>query len=195
MQVAAGVQGYHAFVACQVAGAVAGHYILMQMLRWQVVVRTQGLAGGDQFGIVLQAGQLLAGLQQAAAEVAFAGAPVQPVAGLVVEGQVAGEGFDLLPFAAGDGDVQAVGREGQVGLRQAAEGGELLGLLGQLRERGRQGVSGAFGVGVGQRTLAQVGGQFGVGGFPVQLQGGEGAGFPQLLVLDQELVEGLEAGA
>ncbi|ESW38833.1 hypothetical protein O164_15625 [Pseudomonas taiwanensis SJ9] len=40
-----------------------------------------------------------------------------------------------------------------------------------------------------------MGGKLGVGGFPSQLQAGEGAGFPQLLVLDQELVEGLEAGA
>ncbi|SPO52782.1 protein of unknown function [Pseudomonas sp. JV551A1] len=76
MQVATGVQGDHAFVASQVAGAVFGHHILMHMLRRQVVVRAQGLAGSDQFGVVFQAGQVLAGLQQAAAQVAFAGAPV-----------------------------------------------------------------------------------------------------------------------
>jgi len=178
-----------------VAGAVAGHHILMHMLRWHVVVGAQGLAGGDQVGVVLKAGQLLAGLQQAAAQVAFARAPVQPVLRRFTEGQVAGEGFDLLPFAAGDSNVQTVGGGGSSALREAVEGGELLGLLGQLREWGGQVVSGAIGFGVCQGALAQVGGQFGVGGFPAQVQGSEGAGFPQLLVLDQELVECLEAGA
>jgi len=165
------------------------------MLRRQVVVRAQGLAGGDQFGIVFQAGQVLAGLQQAAAQVAFAGAPVQPVTGLFAEGQVAGEGFDLLPFAAGDGYVEAMRGGGQVGCREVAECRKLSGLLGQLRERGGQPGSGGVGFGVFQGALAQMGGKLGVGGFPSQLQAGEGAGFPQLLVLDQELVEGLEAGA
>jgi len=165
------------------------------MLRRQVVVRAQGLAGGDQFGVVFQAGQVLTGLQKAAAEVAFAGAPVQPMMGLFAKGQMAGEGFDLLPFAAGDGDVEAVGGGGQVGCREAADGRKLSGLLGQLREWGGQDFGGVFGFGVCQGALAQVGGKLGVGSFPGQLQGGEGAGFPQLLVLDQELVEGLEAGA
>jgi hypothetical protein len=189
------MQGNHAFIVSQVASAVAGHHILMYVLCLQVVVCTQGLTGSDQVGVVLQAGQVLPRLQQATAEVAFARTPVQPVPGLLAEGQVAGEGFDLLPFAAGDGDVQAVGGGWQVSLREAAEGGELLDLFGQLREGRGQAVSGAVGFGVCQGTLAQVGGEFGVGGFPGQLQGGEGAGFPQLLVLDQELVEGLEAGA
>ncbi|SPO58789.1 conserved protein of unknown function [Pseudomonas inefficax] len=126
---------------------------------------------------------------------AFAGAPVQPVMGLFAKGQVAGEGFDLLPFATGDGDVEAVRGRGQGGFREAADGRKLSGLLGQLREWGGQRGSGAVGFGVCQGALAQMGGKLGVGGFPVQLQAGEGAGFPQLLVLDQELVEGLEAGA
>ncbi|SPO52784.1 conserved protein of unknown function [Pseudomonas sp. JV551A1] len=43
--------------------------------------------------------------------------------------------------------------------------------------------------------MAQMRGKLGVGGFPGQLQAGEGAGLPQLLVLDQELVEVLEVGA
>jgi len=195
MQIATGMQGNHAFIVSQVVRAVAGHHILMYVLCLQVVVCTQGLTGSDQVGVVLQAGQVLPRLQQATAEVAFARTPVQPVAGLLAEGQVAGEGFDLLPFAAGHSDVQAVGGRWQVGLRKAAERGELSGLFVQLREWGRQAVSGAVGFGVCQGTLAQVGGKLWVGGFPRQMQGGEGAGFPQLLVLDQELVEDLEAGA
>ena len=117
------MQGNHAFCTVKVTGAVAGHHVLVYVYGWQVMVRTQGLASGDQFGIVFQAGQLLARLQQAAAEVAFARAPVQPVAGLVAEGQVAGEGFDLLPLAAGDRYVQAVGGGAQVGCREVAQGG------------------------------------------------------------------------
>ncbi len=167
MQVATGVQGDHGFVVCQVAGAVVGHHILVQVQRRQVMVRTQGLAGGDQVGVVLQAGQLLAGLQQAAAEVAFAGAPVQPVAGLRAEAQVAGEGFDLLPFATGDGNVEAVGGSGQVGGWEVAKGSELLGLPGQLWEWGGQGRGGAFAFGVCQGALAQVGGKFWMRGFPL----------------------------
>ncbi len=62
MQVTAGVQGDHAFVASEVAVAVAGHHILVYVLCWQVMVGAQYLAGGDQFGVVFQAGQLLAGL-------------------------------------------------------------------------------------------------------------------------------------
>ncbi|MNV51076.1 hypothetical protein D3C71_1431150 [compost metagenome] len=195
MQVAAGMQGDHALAAIEVAGAVVGHDVLMHMLRRQAMVIAQRLASGHQFGVVLQAGELLAGLQQAAAQVAFAGAPVQPVTGLFAEGQVAGEGFDLLPFAAGDGYVEAVRGGGQVGFREVAECRKLSSLLGQLRERGGQRGSGGVGFGVCQGALAQMGGKLGVGGFPGQLQAGEGAGFPQLLVLDQELVEGLEAGA
>ena len=106
-----------------------------------------------------------------------------------------GEGFDLLPLAAGDGYVEAMRGGGQVGFREVAECRKLSGLLGQLRERGGQRGSGGVGFGVCQGALAQVGGKLGVGGFPGQLQAGEGARFPQLLVLDQELVEGLEAGA
>ncbi|MNT20154.1 hypothetical protein D3C72_1554520 [compost metagenome] len=167
----------------------------MYVLCLQVVVCTQGLTGSDQVGVVLQAGQVLPRLQQATAEVAFARTPVQPVPGLLAEGQVAGEGFDLLPFAAGDGYVEAVRGGGQVGFREVAECRKLSGLLGQLRERGGQRGSGGVGFGVCQGALAQVGGKLGVGGFPGQMQAGEGARFPQLLVLDQELVEGLEAGA
>ncbi|MNH34168.1 hypothetical protein D3C79_947450 [compost metagenome] len=67
VQVAAGVQGDHGFVAVEVAGAVGGHHVLMHMACGQMVVLTQGLASGDELGVVFQAGQLLARLQQAAA--------------------------------------------------------------------------------------------------------------------------------
>jgi hypothetical protein len=72
------MQGHH-FVATQLLHAVCGHYILLHMLGWQSMVIAQRLAGADQLGVVLQAGQLLAGLQQAAAQVALARTPVQPV--------------------------------------------------------------------------------------------------------------------
>jgi len=62
---------------------------------------------------VFQAGEVLAGLQQAAAEVAFARAPVQPVLGRPGKVQGAAERFDLLPFAPGHVDVQAMARRGQ----------------------------------------------------------------------------------
>jgi hypothetical protein len=160
----------------------------MRMVRGQVVVVTQGLAGGDELGVVLQAGQLLAGLQQAAAKVAFAGAPVQPVLGLFVEGQAAGEGFDLLPLAAGYADVEAVGGGRQAGVGECIQGAEVVGLLGQLWERRGQDGWVGLGVGIGQGGLAQVGGERWVLGFPFQAQGGEWPGFPQVLVLGQELV-------
>ncbi|SPO52783.1 protein of unknown function [Pseudomonas sp. JV551A1] len=68
--------------------------------------------------------------------------------GLFAKGQVAGEGFDLLPFAAGDGYVEAVGSGGQVGCREVADGRKLSGLLGQLRKWGGQRGSGSVGFGV-----------------------------------------------
>ncbi|MNP61941.1 hypothetical protein D3C76_1571740 [compost metagenome] len=66
------MQGDHAFAAIQVTGAVCGHDILMLVDGWELMAIAQGLAGCDQRGIVFKAGQLLAGLQQAASEVAFA---------------------------------------------------------------------------------------------------------------------------
>ncbi|MNH39517.1 hypothetical protein D3C79_1007030 [compost metagenome] len=58
---------------------------------------------------------------------AFARTPVQPVPGWRVEGQPAGEGFDLLPFAAGHANVEAVGGGWQASVRECVEGAELLG--------------------------------------------------------------------
>ncbi|MNN08494.1 hypothetical protein D3C81_1213490 [compost metagenome] len=73
----------------------------------------------------------------------------------------------------------------------------MVGLPGQLGEGRRQGVwvGLGFGFGVGQGGLAQVGGERWVFGFPIQAQGGKWPGFPQVLVLGQELVQGLEAVA
>ena len=122
VQFAAGMQGDHAFLVVQVLGAAGSHHILVDVGRGQVMVIAQGLASGDQLGVVLQAGQLLAGLQQAAAEVAFAGAPIQPVTSVLAKAQAAAEGFDLLPFAAGYGDVEAVAGGGQAGVGELAQG-------------------------------------------------------------------------
>ena len=105
MQVTAGVQGNG-----RVLGAErdVGHHILQAMGHGQAVVFAQGLAGGDQCGVIFQAGQVLPGLQQAAAEVALAGAPIQPVCRRCGKSQRRAEGFDLLPFAPGHIDIQAM---------------------------------------------------------------------------------------
>lgn len=151
--------------------AVGRQHILAQVAGGQVVVIAQGLAGSDQFGVVLEAGQVLAGLQQAAAQVAFARAPVEPVAWWLAEGQAPSEGFDLLPFAAWHVDVQAVAGRVQAGVGQFADGGQLQGLGGQLREgcRGRQLLKVLLGgLGLLQGAVAQPGGEFGMLGFPLQ---------------------------
>ncbi|MNN76208.1 hypothetical protein D3C81_1925660 [compost metagenome] len=115
--------------------------------------------------------------------------------GLRAKVQAAAEGLDLLPLTARDVDVQAVCGGGQAGVGQLAQGAELLGLPGKVWKRCGHALRVEVGFGIAQAALAQVGGQCGVFGFPVQAQGGEGPGFPQLLVLGQELVECQEAFA
>ncbi len=115
-------------------GAAGGQYVLLHMLGRESVVIAECLARRHQRWIVLQAGEVLAGLQQASAQVAFACAPVEPVLGGLTEAEVAAEGFDLLPLAAGHVDVQAMAGRVQLAARQLAEGGQLHGLVGQLRE-------------------------------------------------------------
>ncbi|CAM3332331.1 hypothetical protein PSFL6913_29070 [Pseudomonas fluorescens] len=107
MQVAAGMQGDGRVVG---ADRHVRHHVLQAMGRGQAVMVAQGLARGDQGRVVFEAGQLLAGLQQAAAEVAFASAPVQPVGGCFGEIKRSTEGFDLLPLAARYVDVQPMAR-------------------------------------------------------------------------------------
>ncbi len=113
MQVAAGMQGHGGVFG---AYGYIRHHVLQTMGDGQAVVLAQGLARSDQGRVVFQAGQLLACVQQAAAKVAFAGAPVQPMPGCLRKLQRRAEGFDLLPFAAGHIDIQAV-RGGLQGLR------------------------------------------------------------------------------
>ena len=55
--------------------------------------------GLDQRRVVFQARQLLFGGYQAAPQMAFARAPVQPMRGGLLKRQALCEGFDLLPFA------------------------------------------------------------------------------------------------
>jgi hypothetical protein len=53
-------------------GQVLGQYILLAMGGLQLVMLAQLLPGSDQRWVVFKAGQLLARLQQAPAQVAFA---------------------------------------------------------------------------------------------------------------------------
>lgn len=94
--------------AVQQAGSFGGEHILFNMQGVQVMALAECLTAGDQCRVVFQAGELLAGLQQASAQVSFAGAPVEPVSGRLGEFQAAGERFDLLPFAPRHIDIQAV---------------------------------------------------------------------------------------
>ena len=64
MQVAAGMQGDRRVFGLD---RDIRHHVLQMMDCGQVVAITQGLAGGDQGGVIFQASQPLAGLQQAAA--------------------------------------------------------------------------------------------------------------------------------
>ena len=135
VQVTAGVQGDGGGAGLQ--AQVVGHDVLQSVVRGQCVVGAELGAAGDQCGVVFQAGEVLAIAQQAATEVAFAGAPVQPVAGGIGEGQGSGEGFDLLPFAAGHVDVEPVAGGGHVSGRQRAHCAERMCLPGQRRKRRR----------------------------------------------------------
>ncbi|MNR27943.1 hypothetical protein D3C85_1452410 [compost metagenome] len=83
------------------------------MQRMQLMALAEGLAAGNQRRVIFHAGQLLAGLQQAATQMPFARAPIQPVPGSIGKLQAAGEGFDLLPLAARHVDIQSMARLGQ----------------------------------------------------------------------------------
>jgi len=167
VQVAAGVQGHGRGAGWQ--AQVVGHDVLQPVVGGQGVVGAELGAAGDQCGVVFQAGEMLAIAQQAAAEVAFAGAPVQPVAGGIGEGQGSGEGFDLLPFAAGHVDVEPVASDGHVSGRQRACCAERMCLPGQRRKR-RGGVQVEqrvmHSLGLGQGAGAQPAGKLGIFGFP-----------------------------
>ena len=67
---------------------------------------------------------------------AFAGAPVQPVGRRLGKGQRGAEGFDLLPFAPGHVDIQAMasGFKGVCG--QLIHSAEAQRVSGQLWKRG-----------------------------------------------------------
>ncbi len=193
MQVAAGVQGDHAGVCIQMLGAPRGHHVLMDVLHGQMVMGTERLPGSHQRGVVLQAGQALAGVQQTPAQVAFARAPVQPVARGCAEGEVTSEGFDLLPFAAGYIDVKPVDGGGKRTGGQGTQRAERLGGISQLWIRCGQCVWVDVTFGLGQGALAQMPRKFRVGAFPIQVQMGERPGFPQRLMLGQKPVKRLKA--
>src|SRR3990167_4054397 len=107
MQVAAGVQGHWGMAAGEVPVSIGGQHILLDMLRRHAEFIAEALAAVDQCRVVLQATQRAAAMRQATTQVAFAGAPVEPVLGRLGELQAAGEGLDLLPFAPGYVDAQA----------------------------------------------------------------------------------------
>ncbi|CAI8903800.1 hypothetical protein EMIT0P201_30232 [Pseudomonas chlororaphis] len=197
MQVATGVQGHRGVFGAQAGSGVGGEHVLLQVAGRQPMVFAQLPAAGDQGRVVLQAGQLLPGLQQAAAEMAFARTPVQPVAGGLGEFQAGGEGFDLLPFTPGYIDVEALAGGRHFVRRQLGHGAQRGGSPRQIGE-GRGGIEQLgvvmAGFGVVQAALAQPLGEFAVLGFPGQLPIGEGARTPELLMVEQEAVQGLEAG-
>ncbi|MNP26251.1 hypothetical protein D3C76_1190960 [compost metagenome] len=95
----------------------------------------QLLAAGDQCGVVLQTGQLLLAVQQTSTEVAFAGTPIEPVSRPGGEVQATGEGFDLLPFAPGYVDVEAMAWRFERAGRQFSNSAQCAGDSGQPWER------------------------------------------------------------
>nr|GEZ35784.1 hypothetical protein [Tanacetum cinerariifolium] len=101
MQVAACVQGDGCVVRLKLRGCIVGHDVLMLMLRANAQFVAEVLPRLYQVFIVFKQGERLAAVGEAAAKVAFARAPVQPVRRLLLKAQAAGEGFDLLPLAAG----------------------------------------------------------------------------------------------
>ncbi|MNG03620.1 hypothetical protein D3C84_867090 [compost metagenome] len=78
------------------------------MKRMQLMVLAEGLAAGDQCRVVFQAGELLAGSQQAPPQMALASAPVQPMSRGRGKGEPTGERFNLLPFTPWHIDIQAM---------------------------------------------------------------------------------------
>ena len=136
MQVAAGVQGHGGLFGLQVLRGIGGEYILFDMPGPQAQAVAQTLPVGDQRGIAFQAQQRRAGMRQAPAEMALAGAPVQPVPGRLGEVQAAGEGLDLLPLASGDVDLE-VRRQLRLRLcRQFADATPLELISGIITEKG-----------------------------------------------------------
>ncbi len=197
MQVAAGVQGYRCVCGVQVSGGLGSHDVLLDMAGGQVVMLAQLGATGDQCRVVFQAGQLLARLQQATAEVALAGAPVEPVLGRAAEGEAGGEGFDLLPLASGHVDVEALAGGRQRGFVEGSDSAQCSGFSCERRKWRRGGKPlrvVVAGFGLFEAALAQPGGEFRVLAFPWQMQMGEGTRAPKRLVDRQERIQGLEAG-
>ncbi|MNN26028.1 hypothetical protein D3C81_1395230 [compost metagenome] len=92
------------------------------MQRMQVMTLAECLAAGYQCRVVFQARQLLPRLQQAAAQMSLARAPVQPMLRCFGKLQSTGEGFDLLPFAPRYIDVQPMARRFECASRQLIHG-------------------------------------------------------------------------
>jgi len=127
-----------------------------------------------------------------APEVAFAGAPIQPVPRPLAESEHRAECLNLLPFTPGHVHCLA-----GVGVwvshdRQRLHRTERRRLLGQCGKRGWRGERGGMvvrGFGIVQRTAAQPSGQLREFRFPRQLHMREGPRPPQRLVLYQKRIE------
>ena len=85
MQFAAGMQRHRGVPGVQLAGGIDGQHILLQVAGIELQPGTERGAGLHQRGIVFQTGQRGTAMGQPAAEMALAGAPVQPVAGRLLE--------------------------------------------------------------------------------------------------------------
>ena len=156
----------------------------------------QALSVGDQRGIVFEAGQRLPRMGQQAAQMALAGAPVEPVDDRPGELQAPGEQADLLPLASRYVDIEAVRCLRAFRQWQFADRAQRCGLGGELRIRRGRGQAGGLvvlRVGLFEAAPAQPGRQLGVFGFPRQGRFAERAGSPEPLVFEEERVQREEA--
>ncbi len=196
MQFAASVRGHWRMPGKQALGAVRGQHILAEVVGGEPQAVAQALSVGDQRGIVFEAGQRLPRMGQQAAQMALAGAPVEPVDDRPGELQAPGEQADLLPLASRYVDVEAVRCLRAFRQWQFADRAQRRGLGGELRIRRGRGQAGGLvvlRVGLFEAAPAQPGRQLGVFGFPRQGRFAERAGSPEPLVFEEERVQREEA--
>ena len=128
---------------------------------------------------------------------AFSGTPVQPVIGLVMKSQATAERFQLLPFPAGYSTAQAWAAGGYRARTQTLGLTELFCATGESRKRlwcreEMRLVVGGFSL--LQTSVTQPERQLRVLRLPVKLQMGLGCRSPELLMIEQELIQGFESG-
>ncbi|MDU1662582.1 MAG: hypothetical protein E6861_24325, partial [Stenotrophomonas maltophilia] len=99
MQIATGMQGHWGVFIGELLHSAFSHHILLEVAGGHLMMVAEDLACADQRRIVLQAGQALPRLQQPPAKVAFAGAPIEPMGGVLGKLQGGAKRLDLLPFA------------------------------------------------------------------------------------------------